>query len=208
MISQISACPQKISLVVYKIPPRQRMPPHDNPSLREMHALLREMKAMNTPFEHHEFNLIGALKKAGNQAASYTGQGKTGKARIKWDLLSAQKRKDVMTSVVNFMQTWISTCEVHEIDDLKKAFDKNPEIHAKWVDIDSKKNNHVLFDKQTYDQKKQVMIEVITYLTTWINACDVANPADNAKVNTFKDLVYPINGIDNQWIKDVDTASA
>jgi hypothetical protein len=184
------------------------MPPHDNPSLREMHALLREMKAMNTPFEHREFNLLGSLKKLGNQAASYTGQGKTGAARKKWDLLSAQKRKDVMKSIVTFMKTWISTCEVHEIDDLKKAFDKHPEIHAEWVKIDSKNNNHILFDNQTYDQKKQVMIEVITYLTTWINACDVANPADNAKVNSFKDLVYPINGIDNQWIKDVDTASA
>jgi len=44
-----------------------------------------------------------------------------------------------MTGVVNFMQTWISNCEVSEINDLKKAFDKNPEIHAKWVEIDSKK---------------------------------------------------------------------
>jgi hypothetical protein len=50
--------------------------------------------------------------------------------------------------------------------------------------------------------------DVITYLKTWINACDVANPADNAKVNSFKDLVYPINGIDNQWITEVDKASA
>jgi hypothetical protein len=184
------------------------MPPHDNPSLREMHALLREMKAMNTPFEHREFDFLGSLKKAANQAASWSGQGKTGAARKKWDLLSAQKRKEVMASVVTFMQTWIITCKEDEINDLKKAFDKHPEIHAEWVKIDSRNNNHVLFDKQIYDQKKQVMIEVINYLITWIDDCKVSNPADNAKVNSFKDLVYPINGIDNQWIKDVDTASA
>jgi len=52
------------------------------------------------------------------------------------------------------------------------------------------------------------MIEVIDHLITWINACNVANAADNAKVNSFKDLVYPIKGIDNQWIKEVDQASA
>jgi hypothetical protein len=184
--------------------PLQRMPPRDNPSLREMHALLREMKAMNTPFEHREFDLYGSLKKAGNQAASWSGQGKTGAARKKWDLLSAEKRKEIMTSVVNSMQTWILTCKVDEINDLKKAFDENPEIHAKWVDLDSKKNNHVSFDKQTYDQKKQVMIEVITFLQTWITKCKVG--VDDTKVNSFKDLVYFINGIDNQWIKDVEAA--
>jgi hypothetical protein len=185
MISQISACPQKIIPVVYKIPPRQRMPPHDNPSLREMHALLREMKAMNTPFDHTELGAMGYWNKA---AASF-GVGKVGTATKNWDKLSAQKRKDVMTGVVNFMQTWISNCEVSEINDLKKAFDKNPEIHTKWVAIDSKKNNHVLFEKQTYDQKKQVMIEVINHLITWINALDVTNQADNEKVNSFNLLM-------------------
>ena len=91
---------------------------------------------------------------------------------------------------------------------MKKAFDKNAEIHAKWVEIDSKKNNHESFDKQIYTQKKEVMIDVITYLKTWINDLIVTNPADNAKVNSFKDLVYPIKGIDNQWMKEVDQASA
>jgi len=180
------------------------MPPHDNPSLREMHALLREMKAMNTPFDHTELGAMGYW----NKAAAGFGVGKIGTATKKWDLLSPQKRKDVMTGVVNFMQTWISTCKVDEINDLKKAFDKNAEIHAKWVEIDSKKNNHESFDKQIYTQKKEVMIDVITYLKTWINDLIVTNPADNAKVNSFKDLVYPIKGIDNQWMKEVDQASA
>lgn len=178
------------------------MPPRDNPNLREMRALLQEMKAMNTPFEHHDTWLGSIATRAYNQASSYSGLGKIGEAKRKWDTLSATQRKSVMSKVATYMSTWIQSCEVHGIDLLKEALDQIPQLHAKWVEIDSRRNNHKLFKQQTHDEKKTVMIEFITYLNDWfLTETDTAKVSTT--VNSLKDHLYSIPGIDNEWIKDV-----
>lgn len=171
------------------------MPPRDNPNLREMRALLQEMKAMNTPFDHTE----GALS-LWNKAAASLSFTKVGSARKEWDKLSVEKRKTVMTNVIEYMKTWIESCETSDIDEVKKVFETMHKPHDLLTSANMTIAKNEPYAKQIHNTKKNVMSDVITKLHAWM-ATEECTPEI---VVELKDKLYSIVGIDKEWIKQVN----